>query len=158
MGFSRQEQQAPGFGEQSSGPQSVPNRALLSEETLHIEFLGGKLSSPLLLTTNRTLACPTLTVELFTPAVAAIAIQGERATPAVPGRCLLRPVPPVARRKLPAVDEVAMPSSWSRTIGSTGQGTYPLMRILTTSRTLDPRLPTRKGTGLSRSPRTSGVK
>lgn len=96
VGFSRQEQQAPGFGERSSGPQSVPGRALLLEETLHIEFLGGKHSSPLLLTTNRTLVHPTLTVELYTPAVAAPRLprraSDSRGTrPKSRGRFLLSP-------------------------------------------------------------------
>lgn len=40
---------------------------------------------------------------------------------------------------------------------STRQGTYPLVRILTASRTHDPRSPTWRGAGLSRSPRFSGV-
>jgi len=43
------------------------------------------------------------------------------------------------------------------TLGAPGQGTYPLMWIFTTSQTRDPRFPTWKDAGLSRSPRNCGV-
>lgn len=50
-----------------------------------------------------------------------------------------------------------MPFVESAVAEATRQGTYPLVRIFTASRTRDPRSPTWRGAGLSRSPRNSGV-
>ena len=134
-----------------SGPRRSSTR-----RHLHIEILGGKLSSPVLLTTNRELASRLSQLSSSRPRLPSLAIPDEERLPRYPAG-VFRSVRLVTKTKLPAVDEVAMHQRGVRRIGTTRQGTYPLMRILTASRSRDPHSPTWREAGLSRSPRHGGV-